>query len=57
MPLTLSTERSIKLATTMMRSKMFHPLEKYSLLMASNLSRASRVKKAVKTWKKYQKTF
>ena len=49
MPLTLSTERSMRLAMTMMRSKMFQPLEKYSLLKAISLRAASSAKKEVKT--------
>ena len=49
MPLTLSTERSMRLAMTMMRSKMFQPLEKYSLLRAISLRAASSAKNEVKT--------
>ena len=51
MPLTLSTERSMRLAMTMMRSKMFQPEEKYSLLSAISFSAASSAKKEVKTCK------
>ena len=49
-PLTLSTERSMRLATTMIRSKMFQPLAKYSLLSAISFNTASRVKNEVKTF-------
>ena len=52
MPLTLSTERSMRLAMTMMRSKMFQPEEKYSLLSAISFSAASSAKKEVKTCKR-----
>ena len=45
----LSTDRSIRLAMTMMRSKMFQPLEKYSLLKAISLRAASSAKNEVKT--------
>lgn len=49
MPLTLSTDRSIRLAITMIRSKMFQPLPKYSLLKAKSFKTASNVKNDVKT--------
>ena len=49
-PLTLSTDKSTSDAITMMRSKMFHPLQKYSLLRAINFRHASRVKNEVNTW-------
>ena len=48
-PSTLSRPRSNRLATTMTRSKIFHPLPKYSLLNAANFKIASRRKKVVKT--------
>ena len=48
-PSTLSRPRSSKLATTMTRSKMFHPLAKYSLLRAANFRIASNRKNVVKT--------
>ena len=51
MPLTLSTDKSTNDAITMMRSNMFHPLQKYSLLSAINFKQASRVKKEVNTCK------
>ena len=48
-PLIFSTERSTSEAITIIRSKMFQPLWKYSLDNASNLSAASAVKNVVKT--------
>lgn len=49
MPSTLSSPRSRRLATTITRSKMFHPLAKYSLLSAASLRIASKRKNVVKT--------
>ena len=48
-PLIFSTDRSTNEAITIIRSKMFQPLWKYSLDNASNLSAASAVKNVVKT--------
>ena len=48
-PLIFSTDRSTSEAITIIRSKMFQPLWKYSLDNASNLSAASAVKNVVKT--------
>ena len=51
MPLTDSTDKSIKEAKTIIKSKIFHPDAKYSLESAINFKMASSVKKVVKTCK------
>lgn len=49
MPLMFSTERSTREAMTMIKSKIFQPLSKYTLLHANSFNTASAVKNVVKT--------